>query len=211
MLPGFEALLMIFLIVVLAIGSGALYAALARRPASRAVSALAEGDFEAVLEEAATDSRPDAIATAIAAKHLLNFDRAEELLARLVDEDAGDGEAWLERGLVAAYATRWKDAEKAFATVVSLRSDLLEPVTLHRAWAALAQGDNRRARKLFEDVEAPIESKLRIDIGGGDPLFAEWFWQASRLWASTGAAEAAEWAWKEGCDAAPTSQLPTRI
>jgi len=103
------------------------------------------------------------------------------------------------------------DAEESLQRAASTRSDLLEAITLHRAWIALESQDIARARHLFEDVETPIENKLRIDIGGGDPLFAEWFWQASRLWTHVGDADRADWAWREGVLAAPKSQLPKRI
>lgn len=210
-MPGFEALLLIALVAGAALGAGALYAALARRPPSPAGEALAAGDFSTARSVASGAERSEILAGAIAAKHLLDLDTAEARLAALLETDPGDGEAWLERGLVAAYGGRWEDAVRALDRAVATRSDLLEPVTLHRAWIALASGDPERARRLFEDVEAPLETKLRTDIGGGDPLFAEWFLQASRLWRSAGDTDRAEWAWQEGIEAAPESQLPKRI
>jgi hypothetical protein len=67
------------------------------------------------------------------------------------------------------------------------------------------------ARRLFSEVEAPLENKLRSDLGSGEPLFAEWFLQAAALWRAFGEEERAGWARREGRASAPESQLATVI
>jgi len=203
-------LLLALLLALLAAGALGLWAVLRRPPESLALRALGEGRFAAALAAARTDAgagRDELYAAAVAARHLLELDRARALLARILARDPGDGEAWLESGLAAAYARDWDGAEGAFARVEPLRSDLLESLTLHRAWLALRRGDAPAARRLFGEVEAPLENKLRSDLGGGEPLFAEWFLQAALLWQAAGDAERAAWAWREGLASAPESRL----
>lgn len=210
MAPSFEGLMLALLLVLLAAGALGLWTTLRREPASAAQAALGQGRFAAALEAARTDARAgrdELYAAAVAAKHLLDLDRARELLGRVLAVDPTDGEAWLESGLVAAYKGDFAAAEQAFAQVEPRRSDLLESLTLHRAWLALRQGDPRRARRLFDEVEAPLENKLRSDLGSGEPLFAEWFLQAAALWAAAGEAGKAEWALREGRASAPESRL----
>jgi tetratricopeptide (TPR) repeat protein len=209
--PSFEGLLLAVLLVLLAAGALGLWTTLRREPGGHpAQAALGQGRFAAALAAARTDARAgrdDLYTAALAAKHLLELDRARELLGRILAADSGDGEAWLESGLVAAYAGDFDGAERAFSQVESRRSDLLESLTLHRAWLALRRGDPRRARRLFEEVEASLENKLRSDLGSGEPLFAEWFLQAAALWAAGGDAEKAGWALGEGRASAPESRL----
>lgn len=203
-------LLLALILALLAVGALGLWAVLRRPPESPALRALGEGRFAAALAAARTDAgagRDELYAAAVAARHLLELDRARALLARVLARDAGDGEAWLESGLAAAYAGDWNGAESAFARVEALRSDLLESLTLHRAWLALRRGDALTARRLFGEVEAPLENKLRSDLGGGEPLFAEWFLQAALLWRAAGDDERAAWAWREGLASAPESRL----
>ena len=80
-------------------------------------------------------------------------------------------------------------------------------MTLHRAWLALRAGDRAGARRLFEEVEAPLETKLRIDLGSGEPVFADWFDHAAELWTAFGDAEKAAWAEREARRSAPESRL----
>jgi predicted Zn-dependent protease len=205
-----EGLLLTLLLALLAAGALVLWAALRQPPASPALQALGEGRFAAALAAARTDARAgrdELYAAAVAAKHLLAFDRARALLERILARDPGDGEAWLESGLVAAYAGDLAAADRAFTRAEPLRSDLLESLTLHRAWLALRRGDLAAARRLFGEVEAPLENKLRSDLGGGEPLFAEWFLQASALWRAGGETAKADWAWREGRASAPQSRL----
>jgi tetratricopeptide (TPR) repeat protein len=206
----FEGILLALLLVLLAGGALGLWATLKRGPASPAQTALGQGDFTAALAAARTDARAgrdELYAAAVAAKHLLKLDRARALLDRILAGDPGDGEAWLEAGLVAAYAGDFDGAERAFSRVGSSRSDLLESLTLHRAWVALRRGDLRAARRLFDEVEAPLENKLRGDLGAGEPLFSEWFLQASSLWAALGDDSRAGWAYEQGRASAPGSRL----
>lgn len=206
----FEALLIALFLALLAAGAVGLWAVLRRPSASPALRALGEGRFAAALAAARTDAgagRDELYAAAVAARHLLDFARARALLDRILARDPGDGEAWLESGLAAAYAGDVAAAESAFARVEPLRSDLLESLTLHRAWLALQRGDVQTARRLFGEVEAPLENKLRSDLGSGEPLFAEWFLQAAALWRMAGDAERAAWAWREGQASAPESRL----
>jgi hypothetical protein len=206
----FEGLLIILLLLLLAAGALGLWATLRQPSGSAALRALGQGRFGAALEAARTDARAgrdELYAGAVAAKHLLELDRARGLLDRILARDPGDGEAWLERGLVAAYAGDLAAADRAFARVEPLRSDLLESLTLHRAWLALRRGDSPAARRLFSEVDAPLENKLRSDLGGGEPLFAEWFLQAAALWRAFGDEERADWARREGQASAPESRL----
>jgi len=206
----FEGLLLALLLVLLAGGALGLWATLKPGPASPAQTALGRGDFTAALAAARTDARAgrdELYAAAVAAKHLLKLDRARALLDRILAGDPGDGEAWLEAGLVAAYAGDFDGAERAFSRVGSSRSDLLESLTLHRAWVALRRGDLPAARRLFDEVETPLENKLRGDLGVGEPLFSEWFLQASSLWAALGDDSRAGWAHDQGRASAPGSRL----
>lgn len=210
MAPSFENLLLVFLLILVAGGALGLWITLKPGPASPAQAALGQGDFTAALERARTDARAgrdELYAAAVAAKHLLELDRARALLDRILAGDPGDGEAWLEAGLVAAYAGDFDRAERAFSRVGSSRSDLLESLTLHRAWVALRRGDLGAARRLFSEVEASLENKLRGDLGTGEPLFSEWFLQASSLWAAEGDAERSRWAFRQGRASAPGSRL----
>ena len=210
----FETLLVILLLVLLAAGSLGLWATLRQPSGSAALQALGKGHFAAALDAARTDARAgrdELYAGAVAAKHLLELDRARVLLDRILARDPSDGEAWMERGLVAAYAGDLDSADRAFAKVEPLRSDLLESLTLHRAWLALRRGDPRAAHRLFAEVDAPLENKLRSDLGGGEPLFAEWFLQAAALWRAFGDEEKAEWARREGQASAPESRLAAAV
>jgi len=206
----FEGLLVILLLALLAVGALGLWAVLRQPAGSLALQALEQGRFADALAAARTGAgagRDDLYAAAVAAKHLLELDRARALLERLLARDPGDGEAWLESGLVAAYAGDVAAAEQAFARAELLRSDLLESLTLHRAWLALRRGDTEAARRLFSEVEAPLENKLRSDLGSGEPLFAEWFLQAAALWQAAGDPARAAWARREGQASAPESRL----
>ena len=210
-MPVFSVVLLMVLLVAGALG---LWAALRRLPVLPAQRALGAGRFAVVLASARTDaraSRDDLYAAGVAAKHLLELDRARSLLERILARDPRDGEAWLESGLVAAYAGDLAAAEHAFAEAAPLRSDLLESLTLHRAWLALRRGDLQAARRLFGEIEAPLENKLRSDLGSGEPLFAEWFLQAAALWQADGDLERAEWARREGRASAPESRLAELI
>ncbi|HWN42926.1 MAG TPA: hypothetical protein VNW71_11950 [Thermoanaerobaculia bacterium] len=207
----FEDLLTVLIIAGVAAGALALFAVLRRTPVSPAVQAVGRGDFEAALAGARTGAnagRDELLAAAVAAKHLLRLEEARALLARILARDPSDGEAWLEAGLAAGYAGDWPAAERALAEAVARRSDLAESITLHRAWVELKKKDVRKARRLFDEVETSLENKLRTDLGGGEPLFAEWFLQAAELWAAFGDEERANWAREEGLRSSIGSRLP---
>ncbi|HEX4964883.1 MAG TPA: hypothetical protein VF173_28980 [Thermoanaerobaculia bacterium] len=209
-MPSFEGLLLAAFLVLLAAGSLALWTTLRRPAGGTAMRLLGEGRFTDALAAARTDARAgrdDLYAAAVAARHLLQLDRARELLGRILARDPADGEAWIERGLTAAWSGDFAAAEEAFQKASALRSDLLESLTLHRAWLALRRGDREGARRLFSEVEAPLENKLRSDLGSGEPLFAEWFLQAAELWADAGDEERAAWAREQGRASAPESRL----
>ncbi len=216
-MPGFETVLVVLVGAAIVLGAFGLLASLRAGAASRESEALRElgsGRFAAALERARTGPRAprdELYAAAVAAKHLLLWERADELLGRILAGDPGDGEAWLERGSVAAYRGRAAAAADAFARALARRSDLAESINLHAAWLALAAGDRAAARRRFDEVEAPLESKLRSDLGPGDPLFAEWFLQAAALWRAEGDAERAGWAAASGRAAAPESRLADLI
>ena len=207
----FEDLLTFLIIAGVAAGALALFAVLRRTPVSPAVQAVGRGDFEAALAGARTGAnarRDELLAAAVAAKHLLRLEESRALLARILARDPSDGEAWLEAGLAAAYAGDWPAAEHALAEAAGRRSDLAESITLHRAWVELKKKDVRKARRLFDEVETSLENKLRTDLGGGEPLFAEWFLQAAELWAAFGDNARADWAREEGRRSAIGSRLP---
>lgn len=200
--------------VLLLLGLGLLVLVLKQTPRSAAGDLVGQGDFARALEAADTSSaagRDELFAAAVAAKHLLDLDTAEALLARLVEDDHSDGEAWMERGLVAAYRGDDARARDCLTTAERHRSDLLESISLHRAWADLRAGDRDGARRRFEEISAPLESKLRSDLGPGDPLFAEWFFQAADLWEESGALEKGAWARAEAGGAAPASLLVAKF
>jgi len=209
-MPSFEGLLLAGFLVLLAAGAFAMWAILRQPGNGAAQRALGEGRFADALAAARTDaraSRDQLYTAAVAARHLLELDRARALLDRILAQDPTDGEAWLERGLTAAWAGDFEVAEQAFQRAGALRSDLLESLTLHRAWLALRRGDPQGARRLFSEIEAPLENKLRSDLGSGEPLFAEWFLQAADLWADAGDEERAAWARSEAQASAPESRL----
>jgi tetratricopeptide (TPR) repeat protein len=210
-MPSFESLLLGTLLAGLAVGAFLLWSGLRHSGASPAVQELGRGHFAAALAAAQTGGprpeRDELYTAAVAAKHLLELDRARDLLGRLLALDPQDGEAWLESGLVAAYAGDFPAAESAFARASAQRSDLAESLTLHRAWLALRRGDRAASRRLFDEVEAPLETKLRTDLGEGEPLFAEWFLQAAALWNAAGDSARASWARAAGRAAAPESDL----
>jgi tetratricopeptide (TPR) repeat protein len=210
-MPSFEAILAVLILAAVVGTSAVLVSVLRRTGSSPASQAVERGDFEAALAAARTGrgaSRDELFAAAVAAKHLLRFDEARRLLARILAADASDGEAWLESGLAAAYAGDLAGASQDLGRAAALRSDLAESITLHRAWVEMRKGDLREARHQFDDVETSLENKLRTDLGGGEPLFAEWFLQASQLWAALGDPERAAWAWEEGRRSAGGSRLP---
>lgn len=211
-MPSIETLLILLLAAAAGCAILVLAAVLHRPRPGTAARALERGDFAAALEQgAAAESPGERLAAAVAARHLLAFDRAARLLDDLLAAAPGDGEAWLERGLVAAHTGDVATAEAAWERVEQSRSDLLEPLTLHRAWLALRSGDRHRALQLFEEVEAPLENKLRTDLGSGDPAFADWFLQASALWRAAGETGKADWAVAEARKSAPASRLITAL
>jgi tetratricopeptide (TPR) repeat protein len=210
-MPSFEGLFTVLILATVVITAFVLVSVLRRTQDSPAAQAVGRGDFETALAAARTDrgaSRNDLFAAAVAARHLLRFDEARRLLRRILASDPSDGEAWLESGLAAAYAGDLDKAGQDLGRAAALRSDLAESITLHRAWIALRKGDLKEARHLFDDVETPLENKLRTDLGGGEPLFAEWFLQAALLWEALGDPERAAWAWEEGRRSAGGSRLP---
>lgn len=177
-----------------------------RLPESRAVG---EGRYSEALSQADLSEdadRASLYAAAVAAKHLLDWDRSETLLRRILDDD-DDGEAWLELGLVETYRGNPIEALSCFDRAAAIRSDLIESLTLHRAFARLRLGEVDPARELFEEVEVPLETKLRTDIGSGDPFFVEWFLQCSALWRALGQTAKAEWAFAQAKEAVAESRL----
>ena len=210
-MPSLEGFTAVVLGLLAAGGSIALFLLLRRTRVSTTVATLGRGHFAAVLAAAQTGpgaSRDDLWAAAVAAKHLLRFAEARTLIDRVLAADPRDGEARLESGLIAAYSGDPAAAERELVAAAAQRSDLTESITLHRAWVAFKAGDRSLTRRLFDEVEAPLETKLRSDLGSGEPLFAEWFLQAAALWAALGDAEKAAWAAAAGRASAPESLLP---
>ncbi|MES1245915.1 MAG: hypothetical protein ABUT39_30185 [Acidobacteriota bacterium] len=210
-MPSFEGLFAVLILAAVVITAFVLVSVLRRTQDSPAAQAVGRGDFETALAAARTGrgaGRDELFAAAVAAKHLLRFDEARKLLARILASDPSDGEAWLESGLAAAYAGDLDAAGRDLGKAAALRSDLAESITLHRAWIELRKGDLREAGRRFDEVETSLENKLRTDLGGGEPLFAEWFLQAAQLWAALGDPDRAAWAWEEGRRSAGGSRLP---
>lgn len=207
----FETFALVVLSALAGAGAVALFLALRKGRTSTlaAQRELDAGRYREVLAAARTEygDRDAVLAAAVAAKHLLDFEAARRSLESLVADDPDDGEAWLELGLVAAYDGRLEDAAEAFDRVTASRSDLLESLTLHRAWLASLGGDRRAAERLFDEVEIPLETKLTTDLGEGDPAFSEWFLHAGLLWRLRGDEERAAWALKAARRAAPESRL----
>jgi tetratricopeptide (TPR) repeat protein len=210
-MPSFEGILAALILAAVVITALVLVSVLRKTHDSPASQAVGRGDFEAALATARTGrgaSRDELFAAAVASRHLLRFEEARRLLARILAADSTDGEAWLESGLAAAYADDLAGASRDLGRAAAIRSDLAESITLHRAWIELRKGDLREARHVFDEVETSLENKLRTDLGGGEPLFAEWFLQAAVLWAALGDPERADWAWEEGRRSAGGSRLP---
>lgn len=209
-MPTFETLLLVTVVLGGLVAVVFVLVALRGR-GSRATSSLDRGRFEEALElgGAVGTGRDERLAAAVAARHLERFEEARRLLEEILVADPSDGEAWLELGLVETYAGRFASARRAFDRVSASRSDLLEPLTLHRAWLALEEGDHAAARRHFDDIEVPLENKLRQDIGPGDAIFAEWFLEAGHLWRERGDEERASWALEAARRAAPRSRLVT--
>ncbi|HXO22762.1 MAG TPA: hypothetical protein VOA87_22810 [Thermoanaerobaculia bacterium] len=209
-MPSFESLFLAGLLVAIGLSALALFAGLRRGRSGPAAEALGQGRFAAALAAVPAGrptDREELYAAAVAARHLLDLDRAGELLGRILATDPGDGEALLEGGLVAAYRGDFEEAARGLAAALSKRSDLAESITLHQAWLALRRGDRAAARRLFDEVEVPLETKLRSDLGEGEPLFSEWFLHAAILWSTFGDRERAEWAAAAARQAAPESRL----
>lgn len=210
-MPSFETLIFIGIFALLVVTGLATLVALRSSGSSAAVGAFEAGRFAEAVELASDPSgapRESLLAGARAARHLLDLEGASVLLDKLLREDVDDGEAWVEKGLVAAYGRDLAGARDCFQKAVSLRSDLLESTTLHRAWLELVLGDPPLARRLFDEVEATISTKLDTDLGPGDPEFAEWFLHAGWLWRSRGARARAAAAIDAARSAAPESRLP---
>ena len=204
-MPASQVWLLVLLGLLLLAGVVVLLAVLRHAPRSPAAELLGRGAFVAARELGG--SRPaDRLPAAIACRHLLELETAASLLDAALADDPEDGEALVERALVEAYAGRHDAADALLRRAAAVRADLAESITLHRAWLELDRGDERLARRRFEEIEASLESKLRSDLAG-DPLFAEWFLQASLLWRAAGDEERAAWAWSEGTAAAPESRL----
>ena len=208
-MPATQTWLLLVLGLVVVAGAVITIAVLRHAPRSRAADLLGRGELGAALGQAG-ESPEDRLAAGTAARHLLDLDAAARLLDAALADDPGNGEALLERGLVEAYAGRHDAAEELMRRAATARADLVESITLHRAWLDLRRGDQGAARRRFEEVEASLESKLRADLAG-DPLFAEWFLQAAALWRAGGDERRAEWAWREGLAAAPESRLAEAI
>jgi tetratricopeptide (TPR) repeat protein len=209
--PSFETLFFAGVFALLA-AAGLLFLIVLRGSRNdAAVAAFEAGRFAEALTVARNSPegrRETLLAGARAARHLLELDDTASLLDRLLSDDRDDGEAWVEKGLAAAYARNLEDARESFQRAASVRSDLLESITLHRAWLELAMGDAQLARRLFDEVEQPITTKLDTDLGSGDPEFAEWFLHAGWLWRGRGEEARASDAIAAARRAAPESRLP---
>jgi hypothetical protein len=194
--------------------AGLLVIALRGGEPSAIARAAAAGQFGAALEAAAAQpprERDDLLAAGIAAKHRCRWDDARTWLETALAADRADGEVLVELGLVEAYLAHAGAADERLREAIGARADLAESITLHRAFAALAGGDRAQAARFFEEVEAPLVSKLEVDVGPGEPAFAEWFLHAAALWDAAGNRERAAWAWGHAIESAPESLLPDHV
>jgi tetratricopeptide (TPR) repeat protein len=210
----FETFLIWSLAIGAAIGAGLLIVALRGAEPSAIARATASGQFTAALEAAAVDpprKRDDLLAAAVAAKHRCEWQKARAWLDSALVDDPNDGEVTIELGLIATYDRDAKSADERFRDALSQRADLAESITLHRAFAALVGGDRASAAHYFEEVEAPLLTKLTLDVGPGEPAFAEWFLHASALWGAAGEIERAEWGEGKAIESAPESLLPAHV
>ncbi|HVR29759.1 MAG TPA: hypothetical protein VMS86_09530 [Thermoanaerobaculia bacterium] len=210
----FEGILLWALVIAAGVAAAMLVVALRGAPASEIARAAAAGRFADALDAARRlkpAERDDLLAAAIAAKHRRSWDEADRWLRALLADDPGDGEALVELGLVEAYRGRAAAADSSLRRAAAERADLGESILLHRAFATLVGGDAARARHLFEEVEGPLETKLAIDVGGGEPAFAEWFLHAAALWHASGEVSRAAWAWRKAEESAPESLLPDHV
>ena len=210
----FEGILLWALAIGVGVVAAMLAVALRGAPASEMARAAAEGRFADALDAAhrrPPAERDDLLAAAIAAKHRRSWDDGERWLRALLAEDPGDGEALVELGLIEAYRGRAAEADARLREAAAQRADLGESILLHRAFALLVAGDVAWARHLFEEVEGPLETKLTLDVGSGEPAFAEWFLHAAALWRAGGNASRAEWAWGKAEESAPESLLPDHV
>jgi tetratricopeptide (TPR) repeat protein len=205
-----EILLLLFSVVVTVAAGLLVWAALrGRRGADPVGDAISRGDFGLALAlgEAPGGSRREWLAAALAARHLLLFDRAAALTDRILTGEPDDGEARIERALGLLWQRRFAEAERELERALLLRPDLAEPIGLHRAFLAERQGDLASAGRRFEEIAAALENKLRSDIGPGDALFADWFLEGSLLWRALGDQERAAWAAAAFSRGAPQSRL----
>jgi tetratricopeptide (TPR) repeat protein len=210
----FEGILLWSLAIGGAIGAVLLVVALRGAEPSAIARATALGRFIEALDAADREpprERDDLLAAAIAAKHLCDWERARSWLEAALRDDPADGEVSVELGLVAAYNRDVVEADQRLRAAMAARADLAESITLHRAFAALVGGDRAAAARLFEEVEAPLVTKLTVDVGWGEPAFAEWFLHASALWRAAGDVERAEWAWRKADESVPESLLPEHV
>ncbi len=204
-----EGLFSVAALVITAAAAALVWGALKRRSgADEAGAALSSGDFGAALAagEGAGAPRREAVAAATAARHLLLFDRAAAIVARLLAADSDDADALIERALLDIWGAN-RQAEAWLAAVLSRRPDLAEPIALHSAFSALRRGDLDLARRRFEDIAPALETKLRTDIGPGDGLFADWFLESALLWEASGDRERALWSAAVYERSAPQSRL----
>lgn len=207
----FELFFLVLTAAAIAVTSFVLFASLARGQPDEAEALLGAGDFEAVLalSDGSGLAPRQLLSRAVAAKHLARFDLARDSLLPLAQE--GDGEAQLELGLVAGYQGRFDEAREQLRAAARTRADLSESLQLHRAWIELASGRVDEARRLFHEIEAPLENKLRQDLGAGEPMFLEWFLHAALLWRAAGETDKAAWALNAAREAAPQSRLPALL
>lgn len=210
-MPDFEILLYIGLGASILIGGLMMGIALRESRPTDAGRALDEGRFRDALALSETGPKAterDLRVAAIAAKHCGDWDSADLFLDRLLDDDREDAEALLEKGLVLIYRGDPATAIESLDRALALRSDLAESISLHRSYALMGLGETDRARRLFEEIEVPLETKLRSDMGAGEPIFCEWFIHAASLWSLAGDWQRASWAREEAMKSAGDSRLP---
>jgi len=205
-----EALLSLLALLVTAAAALLVWTSLRQRGGSGGGAAISRGDFGAAL---ASGERPGAaggelVGAAMAARHLLLFDRARVLVDRRLAQDADDPPALVERFLGALWQGEADlEREQDLARLAARRPELGEEIELHRGFAAWWRGDLETARRRFEAIAPAIESKLRTDIGPGEGLYADWYLEAGVLWQAGGESARAAWAREALARSAPQSRL----
>ena len=177
---------------------------------------LGGGHFAAALERARTGPRAprdELYAAAVAAKHLRLWERADELPRAHPGERCGDGEAWLERGLVGGLfglprargggVVRLHQALAHRARTSPSRSPCTAPGSPSRgAIAPPPAVSSTRSRRRSRTSCAPISARASRSSPSGSS-------RRPALWSAAGDGERAAWAARRAAPRRPRAGSPT--